>query len=219
MKSEAELRLEMVEVGQRLWQRGLVGAAEGNVSCRLGNHGLLCTPSGYSKGHLKPEDLVVIDLDGQPLRRGTKPSSEIRLHLRCYRFREDCNAVVHAHPPVATAFALAHKTIPDGLLPEAVVVLGSVALCPFGMPGTEDLPDSIEPFLQNHDTLLLSNHGAAALGGDLLDALWRMETLERVAVVALHAESLGGAHPLSAAAIRDLQAMRGALTPATDLDS
>ncbi len=209
----------MVEVGRRLWQRGLVGATEGNISCRLGNHGLLCTPSGYSKGHLKPEDLVVIDLDGQPLRRGAKPSSEIRLHLRCYRKREDCNAVVHAHPPVATAFALAHKSIPDGLVPEAVVVLGSVALCPFGMPGTEDLPDSIDPFLPEHDTLLLSNHGAATLGGDLLDALWRMETLERVAVVALHAESLGGARSLPDSAIKSLRAVRGALKPATDLDS
>lgn len=215
VKSETELRVEMAEVGSLLWQRGLVGATEGNVSCRLGNHAILCTPSGKSKGHLKPDDMVVIDLDGTPLRRGT-PSSEIRLHLRFYRRRPECQAVVHAHPPVATSFALAHREVPDNLLPEAVVILGPVALCPFGMPGTDALPDSIEDFIADHDSFLLSNHGAVTIGGDLMDAYWRMETLERVALVYLHAESLGGARPLPEPAILPLQRLRGALRAAHD---
>ncbi len=207
MKPEAELRADMVEVGRLLWHRGLIGATEGNISCRLGNHGILSTPSGVCKGHLKPEDLVVLDIEGTPMHR-RHPSSEIRLHLRCYARRSDCQAVVHAHPPMATALALAHRALPHGLLPEAVVILGPVALCPFGMPGTDALPDSIEPFIADHDSFLLSNHGAATMGVDLMDAFWRMETLERVANVYVQAEQLGGAKPLCAEAIAKLEELR-----------
>ncbi len=205
----------MVEVGSLLWQRGLVGATEGNISCRLGNHALLCTPSGVSKGHMRPDDLVIIDFEGHPLRRG-KPSSEIRLHLRFYAERPDCQAVIHAHPPVATAFALAHREIPNGLLPEAVVILGEVALCPFGMPGTDELPASLGEAIQDHDSFLLSNHGAATVGVDLMDAYWRMETLERVAVVYAQALTLGGANGLGASAIKELQELRQKMKQSLD---
>ncbi len=210
MKSEAELRAEMVEVGRQLWQRGLVGATEGNISCRLGNHALLCTPSGVSKGHMSADDLVIIDFEGNPTRRG-HPSSEIRLHLRFYRERKDCNAVVHAHPPMVTAFALAHMPIPHGLLPEAVVILGKVALCAFGMPGTEALPDSLGTEILDHDSFMLSNHGAVTVGADLMDAFWRMETLERVAVVFAQAQALGGAKPLDADSVATLEDLRQSL--------
>ena len=218
MKSEAELRAEIVEVGRLLWQRGLVGATEGNISCRLGNHGLLCTPGGVSKGHLKPDDIVLIDLEGHPMRTRANPSSEIRLHLRFYKRRPDCEAVIHAHPPAATGFALAHKPIPNGLLPEAVVVLGPIAMCAFGMPGTEALPDSVEPFVMDHDTFLLANHGAATLGDSLMDAYWRMETLERVATIVAHAELLGGARALPHDALPSLNALRTSLKSRVDVE-
>lgn len=218
MKSEAELRAEIVEVGRLLWQRGLVGATEGNISCRLGNHGILCTPSGVSKGHLKADDMVLIDLEGHPMRTRAQPSSEIRLHLRFFKVREDCQAVIHAHPPAATGFALAHKPIPNGLLPEAVVVLGPIALCPFGMPGTEALPDSVEPFVHDHDTFLLANHGAAVLGDSLMDAFWRMETLERVAIVVAHAEALGGVRPLPHESLPALNSLRMTLKTRVDVE-
>lgn len=191
MADEAQLRQRMVETGAHLWRRGLVGAAEGNLSVRLSPDTILCTPSGVSKGSLRPEELVVTDLAGKPIGAG-QPSSELRLHLRFYRERPDCGAVVHAHPPCATAFALAHRPIPDGLLPEAVVVLGSIKLCPFGMPGTEELPESLGESLQGHDCYLLANHGAVTVGRDLEEALFRMETLERVAVVYSQALCLGG---------------------------
>ncbi len=207
MKSESELRAEIVAVGRLLWERGLVGATEGNISCRVGNLGLLCTPSGVSKGHLHPDELVLIDLHGHPLRRGL-PSSEIRLHLRFFQDRPDVQAVVHAHPPVATAFALAHRAIPSGLLPEAVVILGDIALCEFGMPGTDELPNSLTGNIATHDTFLLSNHGAVTTGHSVMDAFWRMETLERVAVVYAHAEQLGGAKPLPDDAVARLNQLR-----------
>lgn len=213
--TELELKAAMCEVGRRLWQRGLVGGAEGNISVRLSPRQLLCTPSGFSKGHLKPDDIVTIDLKGNLVRgkEGLVPSSEIGLHCAIYAAREDCQAVVHAHPPVATGFALAGEEIPDNLLPESAVVLGSVVNVPFGMPGTPEVSEGIEPYLADHKTFLLANHGAVVMGKDVYDALFRMETLERVAAVLMHAAVLGGARPLPEAAFDELlkKALNGRL--------
>ncbi|MCW5941388.1 MAG: class II aldolase/adducin family protein [Fimbriimonadaceae bacterium] len=200
---EASLRETMCRVGRRLWERGLVGACEGNLSARLPDGSVLSTPSGVSKGHLTPGDLVVLMPDGRSL-TGGKPSSEIRMHLRCYARRPDCLAVVHAHPPVATAFTVADRPIPSGVLPEADLVLGPVAQVPFSMPGTDEVPDRLEPFLPGHKTFLLSHHGAATLGRDLWEACDRMETLERVAKVLLGALQLGGVVPLPEAAAEEI---------------
>ncbi len=195
MRTEAEARIELCEVGRKLEQLGLIGGTEGNLSVRLPDGRILTTPSGKSKGSLQPSDLVVVSPEGVVEGRGV-PSSELRLHLIAYEHREDCGAVVHAHPPVATGFALARKNIPTDLTPEAIIVLGPVALTDFAMPGTEEVPNSLLPFLQDHKTFLLSHHGAATLGSDLGDAFNRMVTLERIAKVMLHAEILGGAHPM-----------------------
>ncbi len=203
--TEASIRALMVEMGRRLWERGLIGACEGNLSVRLDHDRILCTPSGLSKGHLRVADLVVIRPDGTPVHGGT-PSSEIKLHLRCYAKREDCAAVVHAHPPVATALTLVGETIPSGVMPEADLVLGPVPLVPYSTPGTEEVPDRLEPFLADHKTFLLSHHGAATLGRDLPDACDRMESLERVARVLWLARSLGSIRPLSPADASVLEA-------------
>lgn len=208
MISEDELRHQLVDFGRRLWERNLVGATEGNLSCRVSDRAVLCTPSGESKGHLKPADMVLIDLDGEPLRRTQRPSSEIRIHLNAFKRRPDVQAVIHAHPLTATAFALAHRPIPEGLLPEGEVILGPVALCSFGMPGTDELPKTMDPFLVEHDTFLLANHGAVALGNTLADAFWRMETLERVAQVVRDAFVLGGPVPLPESALPHLRQLR-----------
>jgi L-fuculose-phosphate aldolase len=201
---ERALRELMCDVGRQLWSRGLVGATEGNLSARLAGDRILCTPSGQSKGHLKPQDLVVIDRLGAPIDKGS-PSSEIKMHVRIYAKRPDCRAVVHAHPPIATAFALAGESIPDNVLPESMVVLGSVANVPFCMPGTDEVPNTLEPFLANHKTFLLSNHGAVTLGKDLLDAYHRMERLERIAQMLMHAKTLGEPRPVPAAAFDQLK--------------
>lgn len=202
--TEIELRAQLCEAGRRLWQRGLVGAAEGNLSVRLSPQRILCTPSGVSKGHLKPNELVVIDNHGVPQGDG-QPSSEIKMHLRIYSCRKDCQAVVHAHPPVATGFALAGETIPDDLLPEAALVLGSVVTVPFGMPGTNEVPDALERYCEDHKTFLLANHGAVVMGNSVMDALYRMETLERVAQVILHARQVGEPQPMPETAFAKMQ--------------
>ena len=199
------LRTEMVAAGRLLWERDLVGATEGNLSCRLGEH-ILCTPSGLSKGHLAESDLVVIDLNGNAIEGGT-PSSEIKLHLRLYRVCPEVQAVVHAHPLTATAFATCGQTIPIDFLPEAVVVLGDIALVPFAMPGTESLPDALEPFARQHRTFLLANHGAVTVGPTLLEAAYRMETLERVAKIVAACRQIGEPRPLSDADLSVLRMM------------
>jgi L-fuculose-phosphate aldolase len=193
--TELELRSELCEAGRRLWQKDLIGGAEGNLSVRLSPQRILCTPSGVSKGHLKPNQIVVIDQKGNPVGEG-KPSSEIKMHVRAYAERPDCVAIVHAHPPIATAFALAGEEIPDNLLPEAAIVLGSVPIIPFAMPGTYEVPDSLEPYLADHKTFLLSNHGALALGKSVFDALHRMETLERIAQVVFLARQIDRPRPM-----------------------
>lgn len=192
------------EIGHEMWQRGFVGATEGNLSIRIDENQILCTPSGLCKGQLCEDDLVIIDNGGNSL-NGKTPSSEIKMHVRIYAKRSDCMAIVHAHPITATALALAHETIPDDLLPEAAVVLGSVALVPFGMPGTDEVPDALDPFLKNHKTFLLANHGAVALGKDLQDAYHRMETLERIAQVYAQAKGIGQPRPIPRAAFEELK--------------
>lgn len=207
--SGTDLRKEMVAAGRLLWERNLVGATEGNLSCRLGN-AILCTPSGFRKGNLDKEDLVVIDLDGRPIEpTRNRPSSEIRLHLRLYRLCPEVQAVVHAHPLTATAFATCGENLPVEHLPEAVVVLGPVALVPFGMPGTEALPDALEPFAREHSTFLLANHGAVATGNTIFDAVHRMETLERVAQIMLLTRQIGVPQTLPPQDLAALRAMYG----------
>ncbi|MBC8065322.1 MAG: class II aldolase/adducin family protein [Chlorobia bacterium] len=192
---DLQARAQMCEIGRRLWQRGLVGATEGNLTIRLSTRQILCTPTGASLGHLRPDDLVVIDNQGRPVDGGL-PSSEIKLHLRILAKRPDCQAVIHAHPPTATGFALAGEEIPDNLMPEAAYVLGSVASIPFCMPGTDEVPDAIEPLLADHKTFLMSHHGAVVMGKDLTDAYNRMETLERIAKVVLTAKLLDAPKPM-----------------------
>ncbi|MBS1714451.1 MAG: class II aldolase/adducin family protein [Armatimonadetes bacterium] len=201
---EAQVRSQVCDVGRRLWERGLVGAREGNVSARLAPGVLVCTPGGVCKGDMRPEDLVLVDDEGRPLGEG-RPSSEVKLHLRAYRRRLDCQAVVHAHPPVATAFSLAGQGLPDDVLPESAFVLGPVASVPFGFPGTDELPDRLDPFLDGHKTFLLSHHGAATLGRDVWDACDRMETLERVATMLLYANTLGRVVPMPPSAYAELK--------------
>lgn len=201
---EIELRAIMCDAGRRLWQKGHVVASEGNLSCRLSPQRLLFTPSGMSKGHLKPNDLVITDMHGSVIGKG-KVSSEYLMHLEVYRQRPDCQAVVHAHPLHATALAIAGESIPDLLTPEAVDVLGSVALAPFAMPGTLEVPASIQPLLPDHRAILLSHHGALCLGKSIEDALFRMETLERCAELTFKVKQLGGIAKIPGAARRALE--------------
>ncbi len=189
------LKDQMCDVCHKMWQLGWVAANDGNVSVKLGDGTFLATPTGISKSFITPDKLVLIDENANVLEglEGYKPSSEIKMHLRCYKEREDVGAVVHAHPPTATGFAVAGKSLDEYSMIETVIAIGSIPLTPYGTPSTNEVPESIAPFLKDHDVLLLQNHGALTVGCDLITAYYRMETLELFSKISLTAHMLGGA--------------------------
>jgi L-fuculose-phosphate aldolase len=188
---------------RQLAAQGLIAGRDGNLSVRLGPERVLVTPSGFIKSLVTPSDMVEVDLSGKTRRRSSrKPTSELELHLRILRHRPDVHAVVHAHPPTATGFAVAGVTIPGNLLPELIFLVGPVPLVPFGMPGTPALGDQVVPYLDKHDALLLANHGAVTMGSTLDEAWIRMETLEHSARIILAARQIGQPQPLRLEALR-----------------
>lgn len=193
----ARAREEIVRVGRRLWTRGLVGGSEGNVSVRLDESRLLTTPSGACKGFLAPDDLIVTDLAGRPLAGGGRPSSELGMHLEIYRRRPDVAAIVHAHPPTATGFAIAGRALDDCVVPEVIATLGRVPIVPYGTPSTAELAERIGPWVATHDALLLANHGAVTCAPTLDRAIDVMESLEQAARSLLTAHLMGHVRQLS----------------------
>lgn len=186
---------QICDICHKMWQLGWVAANDGNVSVKLGDGTYLATPTGISKAFITPDVLVRIDGEGKVLegKEGYKPSSEIKMHLRCYRERPDVGAVVHAHPPTATGYAVAGKSLDEYSMIETVIAIGAIPLTPYGTPSTDEVPEAIAPYLADHDVLLLKNHGALAVGCDLVTAYYRMETLELFAKISLTAHLLGGA--------------------------
>ncbi|CEN24485.1 class II aldolase/adducin family protein [Paraclostridium sordellii] len=205
-----EVREQMCDVCHKMWQLGWVAANDGNVSVKLDDGTFLATPTGISKSFITPEKLVHIDENGEVLDgpEGAKPSSEIKMHLRCYKEREDVGAVVHAHPPTATGYAVAHLDMDRYTMIETVIAIGSIPVTPYGTPSTYEVPDAIAPYLQEHDVLLLENHGALTVGSELITAYYRMETLELYAKISLTAHLLGGEKEISQKNINRLIGMR-----------
>ena len=205
-----EEREAVCRVGKLLYDRGYVAANDGNISVRVGEGRLLITPSGVSKGRMTPDMLLVTDLDGTVIEGNRHPSSEGKMHLEVYRGRPDVNAVVHAHPPVSTAFAVCRRGLETPYLSEFVVGLGQVPCTPsFAMLSTGEVPKSVRRYLAEHNALLLANHGALAWGGDLWEAFDRLETVEHTAKIVLNAQLLGGGVPLTEAEVERLQGLRG----------
>ena len=203
------LRRDVLRVCERMYQRGLVAGTDGNVSVRLSNEYLLATPTGMSKGFLGAADLVVCDMQGQQLQGERRLTTEIKIHLAAYAERQDVCAVVHAHPPYATAFAVANKTMDERIMPEAYIAVGKVALATYGTPSTDELEDSIRPTVADHDAILLANHGAMTLGRDVTSAYHRMEALEQLARISALAHLVGEARQLSPEELARLESIRG----------
>lgn len=190
-KTEDEHRREICTAGRWIHDRGFVPSTDGNISVRLDPNRILTSPTRVSKGLMSSDDLVVTDLQGRKLTGFREPSSELAMHLLFYRRRPDVNAVCHAHPPVATAHAVAGVPLNKAALAEIVLSLGCVPVAPYGTPGTPELADALEPFVQNYDAILMANHGVVTCGADLLTAFFRMETVEHFAQVLLITELLG----------------------------
>ncbi len=197
---------DIVRVCRRLYERGLIAGPDGNVSVRLDDSAILVTPSGLSKVDVCADDLVIVDSTGRVLDGRRRPSSELRMHLRIYARRPDVRAVVHAHPPTATGFAVAGESFMAPVLPEVILQMRAVPLVPYATPGTDALADHFDPLLNDHDAFLMANHGATTLGATLDQAHQRMESLEHAARILLVAKTLGRVNELSST---DVQALLG----------
>jgi L-fuculose-phosphate aldolase len=200
---EQSARKLIVEIGKLLYERSYVVSSDGNVSIRLDENRILATPTMTCKGRMTEDGLAITDMDGAAL-NDKKASSELAMHLLIYKMRPDIKAVCHAHPPHGTAFAVAGLAIDAPILSEVILTLGCVPLTNYGTPSTDELTDSMKPFVEHHNALLMANHGAVAYGEDLWQAFDRLETLEHTAKIAILAKTLGGAKDLPKDSIEKL---------------
>src|SRR5579864_8419548 len=204
MPTERKYREEIVRYGHMLHEHGFVAAMDGNLSVRLKGDRILVTPTGLSKGAMRPADMVVVDLDGKRVAGRRTVTSEIGMHLLIYRMRPDVRAIVHAHPPTATGFAAAGMALTEPLVCEVVIGLGCIPLARYGTPGTSELAQTLEPYVPNYDAILMSNHGVVTYGDTLEHAYMKMETVEHFAQIALVTHLLGRQQPLKDVEIEKL---------------
>lgn len=226
-RSEEEMRLEIIQVCHMLWQRGLVVAMDGNVSARLGDDRFLCTPSGFSKGLLQPDQLLVVDGNAEPVGPRTeankklRPSSEMLLHLEAYKQRPNIGAVVHAHPPTAVALSILGVEVAPCYLPDVVLGLGVVPTSEYATPSSAEGAQVISELITRCDALVLRRHGSVTVGLTPLEAYLRLEKLEQVAQITKTVQQLGGGEVLPAAEMERLIAWRveqGVIHPGQEAD-
>ncbi|WLR55407.1 class II aldolase/adducin family protein [Mesobacillus subterraneus] len=203
--SDFEAKKLICEIGRRVYNKNFVAANDGNISVKVGPNTIWTTPTGVSKGFMTPDMMVKMDLSGKVISGKLKPSSEVKMHLRVYHENPDVNAVVHAHPPVATSYAIAGISLDQPVSPEAVVILGTVPVAPYATPGTQEVPDSIAPYCKDYNAVLLANHGALTWGSDLMQAYYRMESLEHYALMLMYSNNIiNKTNELNCAQISDL---------------
>ncbi len=210
MSIESSLRADIVEVGRRMYARGYTASNDGNISVRYGADRLLMTPKSVCKGFMSPDMMCVTDLEGRKLQGDRDPSTEMLMHLEVYRQRPDVQAVVHAHPPIATGFAVAGIPLDRAVLAEVLTTLGSIPIAAYATPSTTELPTAVRKYIKAHDGMLLANHGALTVGGDLYAAYFKMETIEHFAKISLVARLLGRENLIAREEVLRLQELRGA---------
>src|SRR6187399_3694617 len=206
---EEQLRAEIVEAGRRMYSRGYVASNDGNISARLDDERLITTPKSVSKGFMTPDMLVIVDWNGKKISGDRDASSELPMHLEVYRNRPDVGAVCHAHPPLATGFAVAGIPLTRAVLAEVITTLGSIPIAEYGTPSTAELPEAVRKYIKAHDGMLLANHGAVTCGKDVLSAYYKMETIEHFAKISFVARMLGNENLISKQEVERLQGLRG----------
>jgi L-fuculose-phosphate aldolase len=209
MTGDASLRADIVEVGRRMYARGYTASNDGNISVRAGQDRLLMTPKSVCKGFMTPDMMCTTDLDGNKIEGDRDPSSEMLMHLEVYKQRPDVRAVVHAHPPIATGFAVAGIPLDRAVLAEVLTTLGSIPIAAYATPSTRELPEAVRKYIKAHDGMLLANHGALTVGGDLFSAYYKMETIEHFAKISLVARLLGRENLITREEVIRLQGLRG----------
>ena len=201
-------REDLVQVCRLIYEKGWVAMNDGNVSIRLDDDRILCTPTAVSKRLVRIQDVILCDSSGRKIKGQRKCTSEIAMHVAIYEHRPDVRSVVHAHPPIATGFASAGRALDKALLPEVIIQLGAVPLAAYGLPGTAALSEGMKPFLAEYDAILLENHGCTTYGADVWEAFFRMEMVEHLAKITFVAEMLGGARALPREEVEKLFAAR-----------
>jgi L-fuculose-phosphate aldolase len=209
MRIEEQIRADIVEAGRRLYARAYIASNDGNISARLDDRRIMTTPKSVSKGFMTPDMMVIVDEEGRKLAGEREPSTELPMHLEIYRNRPDVGAVVHAHPPLATGFAVAGIPLTRAVLAEVITTLGSIPIAEYGTPSTKELPDAVRKYIKAHDGMLLANHGAVTCGPDVMSAYYKMETIEHFAKISLVARLLGGENLISRDEVERLQGLRG----------
>jgi L-fuculose-phosphate aldolase len=208
-RAEEQVRADIVEAGRRLYARAYVASNDGNISARLDDRRIMTTPKSVSKGFMTPDMMVIVDYNGNKIAGERDASTELPMHLEVYANRPDVNAVVHAHPPLATGFAVAGIPLTRAVLAEVITTLGSIPIAAYGTPSTAELPEAVRKYIKAHDGMLLANHGAVTCGPDVMAAYYKMETIEHFAKISLVARQLGGENLISREEVERLQGLRG----------
>jgi L-fuculose-phosphate aldolase len=208
-RAEEQIRADIVEAGRRLYARAYIASNDGNISARLDDQRLVTTPKSVSKGFMTPDMMVIVDYEGNKVAGDRDPSTELPMHLEIYRNRPDVNAVVHAHPPLATGFAVAGIPLTRAVLAEVITTLGSIPIAEYGTPSTDELPSAVRKYIKAHDGMLLANHGAVTCGPSVMGAYYKMETIEHFAKISLVARLLGRENLISKDEVERLQGLRG----------
>jgi L-fuculose-phosphate aldolase len=208
--NDLEAKTLILDIGRRMYDKNFVAANDGNITCKTAPDRIWATPTGVSKGFMKADELVKMDLSGRVIQQGKRnPSSEIKMHLRIYNENPAVMGVCHAHPPVATSFAIAGISLDKAIYPEALVNLGTVPVVHYEVPGSQGIPDSIAPYCRDFNALLLANHGALAWGASSMEAWYRLEALEHYAMILMYTGNIiGKANVLSCEQVRELIGVR-----------
>jgi L-fuculose-phosphate aldolase len=202
--SEWKIKEQMCDIGRRIWTKGYCAGNEGNHSYRIAENRVLCTPTGISKGFLKPDDICTTDMEGKQVAGTRKRTSEMLMHLAIYKARPDVKAVVHSHPPHATAFAVAGVDLPTCIHPEAEVFLGAVKTAKYVTPGDTRLGESLLPYVKDSNVIILQNHGTVSYDVDLENAYYKLEIIDAYARILILAKQIGSIRPLDAGEMKEL---------------
>ena len=191
MENAHKIKQQICEIGDRLYKKGFVAANDGNISYRIGENEVICTPTLISKGFMKPDDLCTVDMQGNQLSGRRERTSEVMLHLAIMKERPEVKSVVHCHPPHATAFGVAREPIPQCVMPEVEVFIGDVPITKYAIPGGQEFVDTVLPFVHKANVIILANHGMVSFGEDVEKAYWRTEILDAYCRMLMLARGLG----------------------------
>ncbi len=217
-----KIKQEICDIGDRLYKKSFASANDGNISYRIGENEVICTPTMINKGFMKPDDMCVVDLEGNQLSGRRKRTSEIMLHLAIMKELPEIKSVVHCHPPHATAFGIAREPVPQCVMPESEIFIGDVPIAPYAIPGSQEFANTVMPFVHRANVIILANHGVVSYGETVEKAYWWTEILDAYCRILMLSKSLGNVNYFTepeAAALLDLKQKWGYSDPRAEMEN